>query len=154
MAVGLAVGFTFLPFGFHVSTVGATNTYGMPVPWAAYVFPGGASVTALCSLTGAGACATTSYPVGGSKGVPTAGAFAAGSPQLATLNKLRADFGDATYFAYQYEHTGAGATAVATVSAFADFNAAAPYHTIVQRLGIGADQEVAITPAATTNEFE
>lgn len=149
------------PWHPGVTAPGLSTTVGMPVNFSAYVFPGGAGTPSICNFTGAAACTPGDAPDGGGKKVPdvTTG-FPNPSPQLATLNKLRTSFEDATYFAYDYTNNGlTGTDAQATITALADFNpsgtSADVCHTISQRIGVDAEtQEVNISPASTINEFE
>lgn len=138
---------------WHGAGTGNTAA-GYPVPWGAYVFPGGTSF-AFCSVNiPAGACAPGDYPSGGAKGISVAHTNA---DIQAALNKWRVGFEDPTYFAYEYT-TGAtgGAAASAVIIAGADFNpGVTTNHEITQSVRVdGTSQEVEIVPAFTTNEFD
>lgn len=147
------------PWHSGSSTLGQSDTFGMPVDFADYVFPGG-SAFAFCTAPGVGVgaiCAAGDGPTGGGKQVPDfENDFAAGTTERAAVNKLKVGFEDATYFAYGYESAGTGVDAEVTVNALANFNAAdALEHTIIQFVSVDDDtQEVNITPSSTTNEFE
>jgi len=130
-----------------------TNAFGMPVPWSAYVFPGGTA--SFCSVrTSTGICVVADAPVGGSKGLNMISGATDGL-QLATLRKLKVSFEDPTYFAYGYSSTGAGGTAAATINAIADFTSGGAAHTIEQFVTVNTTtQEPIVSAAITTNEFE
>jgi len=134
----------------------ASNNYGMPVPWSAYVFPGGTSLAGLCSTGVTAACDPTTAPKGGSKAIPNPAAFTAVSLEGATLKKLKVSFEDPTYFIYGYNQSGVAGAAAATISAYADFSTAdAKTHTIQQYVTVnGATQEPIISAGVTSNEFE
>lgn len=134
---------------------GVTNAYGMPVPWASYVFPGG--TTSLCSaLATAAPCANTDAPVGGSKQYNAISSAAPTTLTSATLKKLKVSFEDPTYFAYGYVSTGSGNSSAVTVTARANFSAASTeVHTAEQFITINSNtQEPVISAASTINEFE
>jgi len=145
------------PWHVGSATPGGPTSYGMPVNWDLYVFPGGDGFEMCSTAAAVGPCATTDYPTGGSKKVPGAwvGAATAGIPK-ATLNKLKVGFEDATYFAYEYSTLNTNVNATATVRAYADFNKTGTlYHTIEQTLSVDSQtQDVQMTPAFTINEFE
>lgn len=135
---------------------GVTNAYGMPIEWNDYVFPGGAGVAGMCTADSTEAlCANGVSPEGGSKQYNDINANGT-NLQKALLNKLRVSFEDPTYFAYGYQQAGTGSLAVATVQAKANFIAGDPLeHTVEQFLTVNPDtQEVVVTAASTTNEFE
>ena len=92
-------------------------TYGYPVEWDSYQFPGG-QVEYQTSTT---------IPTGGSKTNPEVCATAVCT---ATLNKLGVDFRDPLYFQYTYTPLGFGTTASVTITAIADFKVAGTSHTV------------------------
>lgn len=141
------------PWHVGTSTPGETNTNGMPVSWDDYVFPGGSTGVEICSHEGGTLC--TSFPEGGAKLIP-GNVDDYENDVKATLNKLRVGFEDATYFVYEYEAEGTAGEAQATVRAIADFSTESEdMHTITQLLGVDSiAQEVNISPASTTFEFE
>ncbi|QED30381.1 prepilin-type N-terminal cleavage/methylation domain-containing protein [Microvenator marinus] len=141
---------------WHVGQAAAgTSQFGMPVPYAASVFPGGVSVAFCSHIIGAGACTTsnTNVPAGGGKLLPATQPVA--SLETAMLNKLRVTFTDPTYFSYNYATgTGTGDTATASIQALADFRpAGTEFHTATQNISV-QNQDVLIAPAFITNEFE
>lgn len=134
-----------------------SSAAGLPVTWTDYVFPGASAVTintAEPECTGGGPDAVNA-PTGGQKMIPCGGIPApVGSPQMATLNKLKAFTADPLYFKYYYESAGKGVSATATLTAIADFVIGGPAHTVEQRLGVTSRQEVLFAPAATRFEYE
>ncbi len=144
---------------WHVGNgaAGASDSFGMPVDWTLYAFPGGAAYIMCSTSAGAGsACAVTDYPTGGSKKIPGVWVGAATATlDKAVLNKLKVGFEDPTYFAYEYESAGVNVASEATIKAYADFNLGAPYHTVQQSMSIDSQtQDVQTTPAFVINEFE
>ena len=129
----------------------ASTTPGLPVAWDQYVFPGGS--TGFCS-TGDAVSPCASIPTGGAKLLSAANSLELG--HKATLNKLRVSFQDPTYFAYQYDPSGAGEDAEATIQAIANFKTGdAVYHTVTQIITVNSSsQEVQVAPAFLANEFE
>ncbi|MEZ4459688.1 MAG: prepilin-type N-terminal cleavage/methylation domain-containing protein [bacterium] len=138
------------------AAAGQSDSFGMPVAWSNYVFPGGSAVAAICSATGAATCADTDAPSGGSKAIPNNAAFATGTAENATLKKLKVAFEDPTYFVYGYDQSGTGDASAATISARANFSAAsAEVHKVEQFISVNAStQEPIISAGVTTNEFE
>ena len=130
------------------------TAYGMPVPWAEYVFPGGDGASFCSARLGTGTCLIGDAAVGGSKKINLISTETDGV-QLATLRKLKVSFEDPTYFVYGYSSAGLGPAAAVTINAIADFTAGAPAHTIEQFLTVNGDtQEPIVSAAITTNEFE
>jgi prepilin-type N-terminal cleavage/methylation domain-containing protein len=129
---------------------GVTADYGLPVPWASYVFPGGDEGAA---ASGIGSYQTfVDVPTGGSKNRTVT---CATLMCTATLNKLGVDFKDPLYFRYTYRPTGSGVDASVSIAAEADFKVGDGIHTTTQFLRIEGDtQEVQVTPPFTANEFE
>jgi len=142
---------------WHVgdAAAGKANSYGMPVAWSMYVFPGGGTTPAICSALGSGSCADTDAS-GGSKLIPNNSGFAIGSSEGATLKKLKVAFEDPTYFVYGYDQSGTGEDSAVVVSARANFSkASAEVHKIEQFISVNAStQEPIISAGVTTNEFE
>ena len=140
---------------WHPTTADPNQAPGMPVDWTLYVFPGGNAYTFCSTKLAAGVCVQgTDIPGGGAKKVSLI-KDSADPIDKAALNKLRVTFEDPTYFAYQYDSLGSAIAATATVTAFADFNAAGAMHTVTQTLSINsATQDVKINPAYLENEFE
>lgn len=132
---------------------------GLPVPWPAYVFPGGA-FGFNSSIIGEAGPVQASAPNGGSKQIPFAGLPVVPTTQLGvTLNRLTVDFKDPMYFQYAYVSTGAADLAQAVITATADFKVGGTAHTITQTVSVdgaaqGGSQEVKVGPASVTNEFE
>lgn len=146
-------------FGIPVATasepwhVAGCPLAGIPIVWDNKVFPGGTGYT--FNTTGAEALADagpTSSPQGGSKLLP----FQTAAPtpiMTSTLNKLKMDLTEATYFTYSYTNTLAGQNATAQVLATANFDTAnAEMHTVTQNIDIQG-QEVRVLPSFTTNEY-
>ena len=145
------------PWHLGESTNANNIQWGMPVPWASVVFPGGDGMAMCSHIIGAGTCSTsgTDVPGGGAKLVPVDQSTA--PLYQATLNKLRVTFEDPTYFAYNYNATGVGSAAAATTVAVADFDTSVTtvMHTATQTVTIDPNsQEPLIAPAYIENEFE
>ena len=138
-------------------TAGSGNSAaGLPVPWTAYVFPGGTTGfnTSKSNCTYAAATATDA-PTGGSKQIPCLGTQPNSANSIAALNKLRVELKDPLYFMYTYLPAGSAATATADIVAMANFKTGGSAHTISQRVSVeSASQEVVVGPAVLTNEFE
>ena len=114
---------------------GLANTVGMPVPWPAYVFPGGNAFVFNTQLASpAAALATcTLAPTGGAKQLGFTGP--AGQPATTdelnpVLNRLGVSFPDQYYFTYEYRAQGLAAAAQARVRALAEFKVGGECHTI------------------------
>ena len=140
------------PWHAGASTNVANKMFGMPVPWSAYVMPGGALT--FCSHDPAALCTVANSPKGGSKLAPPD--LSGTAAVQAALNKMRVSFEDPTYFVYNYTSAGVSGAATATIAALADFDTnSAEVHTITQTVTIDAtSQEPVISPAYTQNEFE
>lgn len=148
------------PWHVGVAAAGASNTFGMPVGWDAYGFPGinyTFNTAAAAADGGNGTAACTAAPSGGSKQVGFDNTQPDATMDLnAVLNRLGVSFPDQYYFTYNYTAAGTGAGATLALQALADFNtASATCHTISQTLSVDADtQEVAVPQPFTSFEFE
>jgi hypothetical protein len=121
----------------------ATTRAGMPVAWADYVFPGGASFSMITH---------ESVPKGGEKA-----ALDVSDPKVAKfLRSIYLELDGATYFRYTYTTgPGKGDEATATIKAEADFDPSTPeVHTVVYELRVDAStQEVVVSGPTTTHMF-
>jgi prepilin-type N-terminal cleavage/methylation domain-containing protein len=146
------------PWHVGVATLGEVNSAGMPVPYAALVFPGGTTTARVSTVdnTGTAVLASGNAPQGGEKQIPFAGQEPANVGVVSTLNKLSVAFEDPIYFGYEWQQTGVGPAAIATITAMANFNIeGAEAHTVTSNLSVATDTgEVVVSPPFTTNEFE
>lgn len=156
------------PWHSGITTIGKVNSVGMPVDWNNYVFPGSAdgfvTTTGLFPSTVPGgdvavpaaAFDCTASPTGGSKALPHA-TFTDNSDTIlnAVLNKLNITFTDPVYFEYHYLPGGKGKDAQAGIAACANFKDGGEQHKTIQTIIIeDTSQEVVVSPATTSNEFE
>lgn len=88
---------------------------GLPIKFEEKVFPGGDEIAQISTHT--------NTPNQGSKAeAAAAAAWAAGSAELATSNKLNLEMVEPTYFGYGYKQSGKGADAEMTAWGCHDFN--------------------------------
>ncbi len=150
------------PWHAGVAAQGNINTFGMPVPWAQYAFPGGAGYqfnTALAAADGGNGLATcTDAPTGGAKQLGFAGAASQPTTTMdlnAVLNRLGVSFPDQYYFTYVYDNAGVGQASELTIQALAEFKTGGNCHTIEQIISVDdVTQEVLVGPANTSFEYE
>ena len=141
---------------------GTPTTYGLPVPWNNYTFPGGPAfqfnTADPAADTGNGLGDCTKAPSGGSKQLGFAGSPTQPTEVMllnAALNRVGVSFPDQYYFTYDYDSLGVAEGAVLTIRALAEFQTGGQCHTIQQILSIDPNtQEVIVGPPNTSFEYE
>ena len=142
------------PWHAGIPLPGNTNTFGMPVPFSEYCFPGGSDFFNTTDGPNAAMNFNTA-PRGGAKEIPYQPA-PLDFMMIAALNKLNLSFEDPQYFQYSYVPTvGRGRFASVQIGAAANMNTAdAQAHHIVQRVHVdNQSQEVEVGPPSTRDEF-